>query len=72
MAQDIDFSDLEKQYHVQLDTTYDNYIVVDHLPIVDDAKEEKLVKVIRKIFKNIGEIKDLYMPKDLETGKSQG
>ncbi|KAJ3260819.1 Translation initiation factor 3 subunit b [Boothiomyces macroporosus] len=69
----LDFSDIEAQYAVQVPNTFDNIVVVDNVPVVDEAKEEKLLKVIRKIFSSAGTIKPdgITMPKN-PNGKSKG
>ncbi len=71
---DVDFSDLEEKYAVKVPEGFDHIVLVDNAPKVDSSKEEKLLSVIRKIFKNIGTIPDdgIYMPKDESTGKSKG
>jgi hypothetical protein len=48
--------------------------VVDNLPAVAREKHEKLSAVIRKVFGQVGDIRDngLWMPIDEETGMSQG
>jgi hypothetical protein len=66
---ELDFSDLERQ-------GFDQVIVVDNCPIVeDDARKDKLVAFIRKIFSTNGTIKPdgIYMPmkQNEETGKTQ-
>ena len=70
----LDFSDIEEKYQIQVPKNFDHLIVVDNVPIVDSAKEEKLLNVIRKMFKPFALIKDdaLTMPKDEKTGKSKG
>ncbi|KAJ2778885.1 Translation initiation factor 3 subunit b [Coemansia interrupta] len=68
---DIDFSDLEKQFVVpEHEETLENVVVVDNIPVVDEAKEEKLVQVLKKVFKKHGTVKanGIHMPK--ETGSS--
>jgi len=51
---------------VTLDISFNNVIIVDGLPVVTEEKYEKLVVVVRKIFQQIGRIKEngLYMPLD--------
>src|SRR6266536_2375273 len=70
---DIDFTDIEAKYQVPFEEGFDTIIVVDNVPIVDESKVEKLLTVIKKIFKNAGEIKEngIHMPmeKASETGK---
>ncbi|CAG8584432.1 12714_t:CDS:2 [Funneliformis mosseae] len=71
---EIDFSDIESKYQVPYEEGFDTIIVVDNVPIVDESKQEKLLKFIRKIFKNAGDIKEngINMPMDTDpdTGKS--
>ncbi|KAJ3270097.1 Translation initiation factor 3 subunit b [Terramyces sp. JEL0728] len=68
---ELDFSDIEAKYAVDVPTTFDNIVVVDNVPVVDETKEEKLLKVIKKIFSSAGAIKDITMPKN-PNGKSKG
>ncbi|KAK6462501.1 translation initiation factor eIF3 subunit [Scheffersomyces coipomensis] len=69
---DIDFSDLEEKYTV--DVGLDNYVVVDGAPIAPESKVPVLIKVLKKIFSEVGEIVEgddgIHMP--LEGGKSKG
>ncbi|KAI7859386.1 eukaryotic translation initiation factor eIF2A-domain-containing protein [Circinella umbellata] len=63
--EDIDFSDIYEQHEVQVDDDLDTIVVVDGAPVVDEAKEEKLVSVLKKLFtKNAGEVKEggIWMP----------
>jgi translation initiation factor 3 subunit B len=71
---DIDFSGIEAKYAINIPETFENIVVVDNVPIVDGSKDEKLLSVIKKIFKSAGSIKEkgIFMPKDPVTGKSKG
>jgi translation initiation factor 3 subunit B len=73
-AHQLDFSDIEEKYAVCMPETFENIVLIDRIPKVDQSKEEKLLKVIKKIFENVGKIKEngILMPKDPETGKSKG
>jgi translation initiation factor 3 subunit B len=71
---ELDFSDLEKKYAVSYEEGFDNFIVVDNCPIVaDEARKQKLIAFLRRIFSTSGMIKEdgIYMPmgKNPETGK---
>ncbi|KAK6199259.1 translation initiation factor eIF3 subunit [Scheffersomyces amazonensis] len=70
---DIDFSDLEEKYTVD-NVGLDNYVVVDGAPIAPEAKVPVLLKVLKKIFNDVGEVVEgddgIHMP--LENGKSKG
>lgn len=63
--EDIDFSDIYERHQLDIEDDIDNIVVVDGAPIVDEAKEEKLLSVLKKLFtKNAGEIKEggIWMP----------
>eukprot|EP00741_Cyanophora_paradoxa_P015119 tig00020848_g14590.t1 len=69
-------ADIDEQQlldEVQPEAGFDSIIVVDGLPVVDQDKYEKLVNVVRKIFSQIGAIREngLYMPKDAK-GATKG
>lgn len=57
-----------------MDTGFGNIIIVDNLPVVPREKFEKLEGVVRKIYSQIGVIKEdgLWMPVDPETQKTLG
>ncbi|KAJ1979074.1 Translation initiation factor 3 subunit b [Dimargaris xerosporica] len=61
---DIDFSDIEEKYKLTFNESFDNVIVIDNLPVVDDKKAEKLERLIRKLLKDVGAVKEdgLFMP----------
>lgn len=71
----IDFSDLEAKYAVELDEDYGNILIIDNLPVVDAAKEEKLLAVLKKKFfgpANASLVEaGVFMPKD-EQGNGKG
>jgi translation initiation factor 3 subunit B len=76
---ELDFTDLEKEYALSWEEGFENIIVVDNCPIVDEeAKKQKLLAFLRKIFGSNGTIKEdgIFMPmhEDPEDGKlkSQG
>ncbi|KAL6906358.1 hypothetical protein ACP4OV_003959 [Aristida adscensionis] len=58
----------------ELEMGLSNIIVVDNLPVVPPEKFEKLENVIRKIYSQIGVIKEngLWMPVNPETKKTYG
>ena len=70
-------SDDEGVYHddqLEFDTGFGNIIVVDNLPVVPKAKFEKLENVLKKIYNQLGVIKEngLWMPVDPDTGVTLG
>ncbi|KAK9695667.1 Translation initiation factor 3 subunit b [Basidiobolus ranarum] len=74
--EDIDFSDIEAQYSVDVEDGFENILVVDNVPIVDEAKADKLLKVIYKIFRSAGiNLREgsVFMPKeaDPKSGKTK-
>ncbi|KAJ7703828.1 translation initiation factor eIF-3b [Mycena metata] len=73
--EDIDYSDIIAKYDIELDWSTDNVIVVDGVPIIDKAKEEKLVARLVKIFARRGvktAARDVSVIWDETTGKSKG
>ncbi|KAL5559619.1 hypothetical protein UlMin_035830 [Ulmus minor] len=69
-----DDDDVYQDDSAEYDTGFGNIIVVDNLPVVPPEKFEKLEGVIRKIFSQIGVIKEdgFWMPVDQETKKTLG
>lgn len=59
---------------MEFEAGFGNIIVVDNLPLVPKEKFDKLEGVIRKIYGQIGVIKEdgLWMPVDPETQKTLG
>lgn len=65
----------EDEEILETDTGFGNVIVVDNLPVVSAEKYEKLEGVIRRIFGQIGVIREngLWMPRDEDgNGKTKG
>ncbi|KAI6132740.1 translation initiation factor eIF-3b [Pisolithus croceorrhizus] len=72
---ELDFSDIEAKYHVDLDDNLDNLIVVDGVPVIDRPKLEKLVAKISKEFTKKGapvKPENIFVPWDDSTGRSKG
>ncbi|KAF3792626.1 hypothetical protein EJ110_NYTH11177 [Nymphaea thermarum] len=69
-----DDEDVIESENLDFDSGFENVIVVDNLPVVGLDKFEKLEGVIRKIFGQIGTIKErgLWMPLNQDTQKTQG
>lgn len=68
-------SSLCSRYRVELEEGFDNILIVDGVPIVDNSKVEKLLTKISKEFGKKGaHIKpdDIFVPWDEKTGKSKG
>jgi translation initiation factor 3 subunit B len=72
MSED-DGNDLGDYQRPQLKMDFSTAVVVDNLPVVKEAKSEKLMTVLKRIFSQIGEIEEdgMYMPVD-ESGSSYG
>lgn len=64
--EDIDFSDIYDKHTVTQEDDFNTIVVVDGAPVVDEAKEEKLLGVLKKLFTKAagGDIKDggIWMP----------
>lgn len=69
-----DDEDVYQEEQLDFETGFGNIIVVDNLPVVPREKFEKLEGVIRKIYGQIGVIKDdgIWMPVDPDTQKTLG
>ncbi|XP_055817657.1 eukaryotic translation initiation factor 3 subunit B [Solanum dulcamara] len=69
-----DDDDLMEEDPLEFDPGFGNILVVDNLPVVPKEKYEKLEGVVRKIYSQLGVIKEggLYMPVDPETQKTLG
>ncbi|CAI0413995.1 unnamed protein product [Linum tenue] len=69
-----DDEDVYQEEQLDSDTGFGNVIVVDNLPVVPLEKFEKLEGVVRKIYTQIGVIKEdgLWMPVDSKTNKTLG
>lgn len=69
-----DDDDLMEEETLEFDQGFGNIVVVDNLPQVPKEKFEKLETVIRKIYGQIGVIKEdgLWMPTDPATEKTLG
>jgi len=63
-----------QEENLEFESGFGNIIVVDNLPVVPREKFEKLEGVVRKIYSQIGVIKEdgLWMPVDPETEKTLG
>ena len=72
---DIDYSDIEAAYDVQMDESLDNVVVINGVPIVTAAKEQRLFEVIQKRFRTHAnldiELSAMHMPYK-EDGESKG
>lgn len=69
-----DDGDLAEGDALEFDNGFGNVIVVDNVPVVPKEKFEKLEGVIRKIYSQIGVIKEdgLWMPVDPDTQQTLG
>nr|P56821.1 RecName: Full=Eukaryotic translation initiation factor 3 subunit B; Short=eIF3b; AltName: Full=eIF-3-eta; AltName: Full=eIF3 p110 [Nicotiana tabacum]CAA72721.1 PRT1 protein [Nicotiana tabacum] len=69
-----DDDDLMEEDPLEFDAGFGNILVVDNLPVVPKEKFEKLEGVVRKIYSQLGVIKEdgLWMPVDPETHKTLG
>uniref|UniRef100_A0A2P2K3U1 Eukaryotic translation initiation factor 3 subunit B n=1 Tax=Rhizophora mucronata TaxID=61149 RepID=A0A2P2K3U1_RHIMU len=69
-----DDEDVYQEEQLDFDTGFGNIIVVDHLPVVPLEKFDKLEGVIRKLYSQVGGIKEdgFWMPIDPDTQKTLG
>ncbi|KAM5561847.1 eukaryotic translation initiation factor 3 subunit B [Rosa sericea] len=69
-----DDEDIGHDANSEMESGFGNIIVVDNLPVVPIEKFDKLENVIRKIYSQLGVIKEdgFWMPLDPETQKTMG
>ncbi|PKI82384.1 Translation initiation factor 3 subunit b [Malassezia vespertilionis] len=53
---ELDYSDIEAKYHVPLDESLDNVIIIHGVPVITPAKEQRLVEAIQKRFRTQAEL----------------
>jgi translation initiation factor 3 subunit B len=72
----IDFSDLDAEFNVLEEASYDAVLIIDNLPKVDDAKREKLLVVLKRILGQHGgtvrESEGLFMPMESDNSLTKG
>ncbi|KAI0475375.1 eukaryotic translation initiation factor 3 subunit B [Xylariaceae sp. FL0804] len=61
---EIDISDLQEKFEVQLDEGYDTFVVIDGLPKVNEDTKPRLIKFLLKKLASVGRTKEelVYMP----------
>lgn len=57
-------ADLQAQYEVRLEQGLDAFVVIDGLPVVEEDRRQKLIKVLLKRLNTVGKTKEdaVYMP----------
>lgn len=71
-VEDVDFTDLEEQFKVSDDFSFDQYIVVSGAPVIPESKVPVLKKALTGLFSKAGKVVDMEFPIDAETKKSKG
>lgn len=66
-ALNIDFTDIEEKFQVNVPNPFDSFVVVDNLPVIPLSKREKLITVIKKIFSSAGKVVGVTMPEENES-----
>lgn len=69
---DIDFSDLEKEYQIDTQVNFDNFVVVDGAPVAPESKVPVLTKVLTKLFSQAGTVVDMNLPLDEQKKTTKG
>ena len=67
------FLDLREEYDVKLEQGLDAFVIVDGLPLVNEANRQKLISYIIKKLNQAGKVRDdgFFMPSN-ESGMSEG
>lgn len=69
------FAEIEEKYAVDTQKGFENVVVVDNVPIVDESKRQRLVERLRQIFDKAGagiEEDRISMPWDDAAGTNKG
>ena len=69
---DIDFSDLEKEYQVDEKFSFEHYIVVNGAPVIPEGKVAILKKALTNLFSKAGKVVEMEFPINEATGKTKG
>lgn len=69
---DIDFSDLEKEYSIDDEFSFDQYVVVSGAPVIPESKVPVLQKALTGLFSKAGKVVNMDFPIDEASGKSKG
>lgn len=75
LGQYLNISHCPNRYQVQYDGSFDNIVVVDGLPIIDESKRDRLLTKAAKEFSKKGvsvRQDDIFMPWNDSTGKNKG
>ncbi|AET39822.1 translation initiation factor eIF3 core subunit b Ecym_5021 [Eremothecium cymbalariae DBVPG len=67
---DVDLSELDREFDVENRIDFDNFVVVDGAPVAPEAKVPALSKVLTKLFSQAGQVVDMDIP--VEDGKTKG
>lgn len=72
---DIDYSDIEAKYAVPLDEGLENVIVINGVPVITEAKEQRLLEAIQKRFRTYANLEldlaSIHLPY-ADNGESRG
>ncbi len=71
--EELDFSDLQEKYQVQLEEGLNTFVVVDGLPKVTEETKPKLIKFLLRKLNTVGKTREdlVYMPVG-ESGQTDG
>ncbi|KAI9674456.1 MAG: Translation initiation factor 3 subunit b [Caeruleum heppii] len=71
--EELDFSDLQEQFKVNLEQGLESFVVIDGLPVVPEDSKPKLVKFLLRKLNTVGKTKEdaIYMPLDSQ-GMTEG
>lgn len=61
---DIDFSDLEKEYSIDDEFSFDQYVVVSGAPVIPESKVPVLQKALTGLFSKAGKVVNMDFPID--------
>jgi len=69
---DISFTDLEKEYQLEDEFEFDQYVVVTGAPVIPESKVPVLQKALTGLFSKAGKVVNMEFPIDQDSKKSKG
>lgn len=69
------FAEIEQKYAVDTQKGFENVLVVDNIPIVDESKKQRLIDRLRQVFEKVGAAIDadrISMPWDDAAATNKG
>ncbi|KAI8850502.1 eukaryotic translation initiation factor eIF2A-domain-containing protein [Chytridium lagenaria] len=60
--EDIDYTDIEEHYRVQMPSGFESIVVIDGIPVFEESKQDRFIDFLKTKLKNMGTVKSAYVP----------